>query len=116
MAYDVFVKRRVDEIEEQLLRYKDPIERLHVWFSFIKDFTMETHALMDAQYGELVQLCKMYVSTPDLTAREDIRRQVLVCSKEIEHLNMQLKRIPKIQSKLEKDITGAAPTGTDHDF
>lgn len=110
MSYDLFIKRRIDEIEENLLRYADPIERLHVWFSFIKDFTMETHALMDAQYGELVQLCKIYTATPDLVARSDIRKQVVACSQEIENLNSQLKRVPKIQSKLEKDLTGSPQT------
>jgi len=114
MAYDLFIKRRIDEIEEKLLRHTDQVERLHIWFSFIKDFTMETHTLLDAQYGELVQLCKVYVSTPDLVARSNIRKQVVGCSLEIENLNTQLKRIPKIQSKLEKDITGMSTTGIDH--
>jgi hypothetical protein len=114
VSYDLFVRRRVDEIEEQLLMYVDPVERLHVWFSFIKDFTMETHALMDAQYGELVQLCKIYTATPDLVARDEIRKQVIACSKEIENLNSQLKRIPRIQSKLERDITGSSPTGMEY--
>lgn len=112
--YDLFIKRRVDEIEEELLKYEDNIERLHIWFSFIKDFTMEAHALLDAQYGELVQLCKVYSSTPDLTARNAIRKQIVHCSLEIEHMNTQLKRIPKIQSKLEKDVTGTPAAGMDY--
>lgn len=112
MPYDLFIRRRIDEIEEKLLKYTDNIERLHVWFSFIKDFTMEAHALLDAQYGELVQLCKVYTATPDLTARSAIRKQVVQCGLEIDHLNNELKRIPRIQSKLEKDLTGT-PTGSD---
>ncbi len=113
MSYDLFIRRRVDEIEEKLLKYTDNIERLHIWFTFIKEFTMEAHALLDAQYGELVQLCKAYAGTPDLIARDDIRKQVSQCCLEIEHLNVQLKRIPKIQLKLEKDITGTS-AGTDY--
>ena len=114
MVYDLFIKRRIDEIEEKLLRYSDHVERLHVWFSFIKDFTMETHTLLDAQYGELVQLCKTYAATPDMVARNAMRAQVIDCSLEIENINIQLKRIPKIQSRLEKDITGLSVTGMDH--
>lgn len=104
MSYDIYLKRRVDEIEETLLKYTDPVERLHIWFAFIKDFTIEAHTLLDAQYGELVNTCKMYVSTPDLVAREDIRFQVVTIVREIDNLNTQLKRIPRLQSKLEKDI------------
>lgn len=104
MSYDLYLKRRVDEVEESLLKYTDPIERLHVWFTFIKDFTMEAHTLLDAQYGELVQTCKAYASNPDLVAREDLRVQVVFIVREIENLNTQLKRIPRLQSKLEKDV------------
>ena len=104
MSYDIYLKRRVDEIEESLLKYTDPVERLHIWFTFIKEFTIEAHTLLDAQYGELVNVCKTYVSTPDLVAREDIRFQVVTIVREIDNLNTQLKRIPRLQSKLEKDI------------
>jgi len=104
VSYDIFIKRRVDEIEESLLKYTDPVERLHVWLSFIKEFTMEAHSLLDAQYGELVQLCRAYAGTPDMVARSEFRRQVVACVREIDNLNIQLKRIPKLQSKLEKDI------------
>jgi hypothetical protein len=114
MVYDLFIKRRIDEIEEKLLKYTDNIERLHIWFVFIKDFTMEAHTLLDAQYGELVQLCKVYTATPDIIARNALRKQVIECSFEIECLNSQLKRIPKIQSKLERDITGMSPTGMEY--
>lgn len=114
MSYDLFIRRRVDEIEEKLLQYSDNVERLHVWFSFIKDFSMEAHALLDAQYTELVQLCKLYVATPDLVARSSLRKQVVLCGLEIENINVQLKRIPRIQSKLEKDITGSPTTGHDY--
>lgn len=114
MSYDLFIKRRIDEIEEKLLKYNDNVERLHLWFTFIKDFTMEAHALLDAQYGELVQLCKMYVATPDPLARNELRKQVVECGLEIEHINGQLKRIPRIQSKLEKDLTGSPTTGMDY--
>jgi hypothetical protein len=104
VSYDIFIKRRVDEIEESLLKYKDPVERLHIWFAFIKDFTMEAHTLLDAQYGELVQMCKAYSSTPDTVARDDLRSQVVMCVREIDNINSHLKRIPRLQSKLEKDI------------
>ena len=104
MSYDIYLRRRVDEIEESLLRYRDPIERLHVWFTFIKDFSMEAHTLLDAQYGELVQTCKTYVSTPDMIARSDLKTQVNAIVREIDNINTQLKRIPRLQSKLEKDI------------
>jgi len=108
MPYDLFIKRRVDEIEESLLEYTDPVEKLHIWFGFIKDFTTEAHALLDAQYGELVQLSKSYVSTPDMVARDNIRYQVVSCVQEINNVNSQLKRIPRIQGKLEKEILGEA--------
>ena len=104
VSYDIYVKRRVDEVEESLLKYMDPVERLHVWFVFIKDFTMEAHTLLDAQYGELVHMCKTYSSTPDMVAREDARGQVVAIVREIDNINTQLKRIPRLQSKLEKDI------------
>lgn len=109
MPYDIFIKRRVDEVEESLLKYTDPVERLHIWFVFIKDFTMEAHTLLDAQYGELVQTCKAYASTPDTVAREDLRSQVTSIVREIDNLNTQLKRIPRLQSKLEKDIIDGEP-------
>lgn len=114
MPYDLFIKRRVDEIEESLLEYEDPIERLHVWYTFIKDFTMEAHSLLDAQYGEMVQWCKIYAGTPDLAARRALRKQITSCGHEIENLNSQLKRIPKIQARLEKDVIGS--TDTDYDL
>lgn len=107
MSYDLLIKRRIDEIEEKLLKYADPIERLHVWFTFVKEFTGEAHSLLDAQYNELVQLCRVYAGTPDLAAREELRRQVNFCCKEIEVMNANLKRIPRLQSRLEKEITGS---------
>ena len=107
MSYDLFIQRRIDEIEEKLLGYVDPVERLHVWFTFISEFTPEAHRLLDTQYNEMVQLCKAYAATPDLVARESIRKQVYSCCKEIETINKNLKRIPRVQSKLEKEITGS---------
>lgn len=104
MSYDLFIKRRIDEIEEKLLCYADPIERLYVWFSFVKEFSGETHNLMDRQYTELVQLCSSYVNTPDMVARESIREQVAACSREIANFNEELKRVPKLQSQLEKAV------------
>ena len=111
MSYDIFIQRRIDEVEEKLLGFKDPVERLHVWFSFISEFTPEAHRLLDAQYSEMVQLCKVYSATPDMIARADIRKQVYACCKEIETINKNLKRIPRVQSKLEKDITGSVEAG-----
>ena len=107
MSYDIFIQRRIDEVEEKLLGYTDPIERLHVWFSFISEFTPEAHRLMDTQYSEMVQLCKMYAATPDEVARLGIRKQVHACCREIETINKNLKRIPRVQSRLEKEITGS---------
>lgn len=107
MSYDIFIQRRIDEVEEELLNYSDPIERMHVWFTFVSEFTPEAHKLMDAQYSEMVHLCRIYAFTPDEIAREDIRKQVLACCREIETINKNLKRIPRVQSRLEKEITGS---------
>jgi len=104
MACEVFVKRRLEEIEEKLLTYKDPVERMYVWFRFIKDFTQEAHTLFDSQYEEFVKLCEQYSLTPDPTARKDLKRQIRSCVKEINTINMLLKRVPRIQTRLERSI------------
>lgn len=107
MSYDIYAKRKIDEVEESLLLRQDDVEKLHVWFSFVKSFSMETHSLYEAQYMELIGLCKKYTETPDLLARKALKRQIVACSKEIENLNAQLKRLPRMQSKLERAILGS---------
>ena len=104
MSYNLYVKKQIDDIEERLLDVPDPIEQLNTWFSFIKEFSMETHVLFDKQYAELVSLTKLYTTTPDLVARGEIKKQISACAREIESFNVQFKRIPKIQSQLEKSI------------
>jgi len=104
MAFDILIQRRLEEIEEELLKYDDPIERMFIWFNFIKDFTQEAHFLFDKQYEEFVRLCTTYADTPDPTARKELRKQVRSCVKEINRFNQALKKIPKLQSQLEKEI------------
>ena len=104
MPYDIYAERRIDEIEERLTRYNDPIEKMYAWFTFIKDFTPESHVIYDKQYEEFVILCGKYTGTPDPTARQSIRQEIKACTNEIESLTKQLKRIPKIQSRLEKAV------------
>jgi hypothetical protein len=77
-----------------------------MWFMFIKDFSPETHSLLDMQYTELVQLSKTYVDTPDLVARQELSYQIKACAQEINNLSEQLKRIPALQNGLEKDVLG----------
>lgn len=105
MAYDLFIKRRIDEIEERLLTCGDSVERLHTWFSFVKTFSMESHTLYDMQYSELVALSKMYTETPDMVARKALKKQITSCIRELENLGSQMKRVPRIQSRLEQAIT-----------
>lgn len=104
MSYDLYIQRRIDEIEEKLLTKVDPIERLYLWFSFVKDFSPETHSLLDMQYTELVQLSQLYVNIPDPVARKELRRQIKSCVSEIENINEQLKRIPPLQGSLEHAV------------
>lgn len=106
MSLDIYAKRKIDEVEENLLVHRDDVERLHLWFSFAKSFSAESHSLYEAQYMELIGLCKKYTETPDPTARKGLKKQIVACSKEIENLNAQLKRLPRIQSKLEQAILG----------
>lgn len=107
MSLDIYAKRRIDEVEEDLLRHRDDVEKMHIWFTFAKSFTMESHSLYESQYMELISLCKKYAETPDPTARKAMKKQIVACSKEIENLNAQLKRLPKMQSKLEQAILGS---------
>ena len=104
MSYDIFIRRRLEEIEEKLTTYSDPIERLYIWFDFIKDFTPEAHTMFDKQYEELIKLCQQYTDTPDPVARKEIQSQVISCVTEINRFSHYMRQIPKIQSRLEKDV------------
>jgi len=104
VSYDIYIKRRIDEIEEKLIKYEDPIEKMYIWFTFVKDFTPESHAVFDKQYEEFILLCGKYIENPDPVAREEIRKQIKSCTDEIENLNSHLKRVPRIQHRLEKAV------------
>ena len=104
MSYDIYIQRRIDEIEERLTTYPDPVEKMYIWFAFIKDFTPESHVVFDKQYEEFILLCGKYVANPDPVAREAIRAQIKVCTLEIDNLSKHLKRIPRIQQRLEKTM------------
>ena len=104
MAYDIYIQRRIDEIEERLTKYVDPIEKMFLWFGFVKDFTPESHVVFDKQYEEFIVLCGKYIENPDPVARDEIRKQIKSCTKEIDNLNKHLKRVPRIQNRLEKAV------------
>ncbi len=104
MAYDVLIQRRLEEVEETLITYNDPIERMYIWFTFIRSFAEEAHTLFDKQYEEFVKLCAKYTETPDPTARKEMRKEIKHCVNEINKINALLKKIPRIQSRLEKAI------------
>jgi len=107
MSYDLLIQRRIEEIEEMLLGYEDPIEKLYVWFDFIRNFSKEAHGLFDCQYDEFIKLCEKYVKIPDPSARKAIREQIMACALEIDNFSNQMKKIPRIQAELEKALLRA---------
>jgi len=104
MSFDLYVQRRMEEIEEKLLTFSDPVERLYIWFMFIKDFSRESHTLFDEQYEEFIKLCEQYVQTPDPVARKELSKTIKTCAREIDNFNFQLRKIPKLQTNLERSL------------
>ena len=104
MVYDLLAKQRLVEMEAELNKTKDPVERIYLWFAFIRHFSVETQNSFNKHYEEFVQLCEDYVTTPDPLARREIRKTIKVVAVELQHLNDIMTRVSGIQRKLESDL------------
>jgi hypothetical protein len=104
MVYDLLAKQRLVEMETELNKTHDPVERIYLWFAFIRHFSIETQNSFNKHYEEFTQLCEDYVVTPDPIVRKDLRKQIKTVAVELQHLNDIMTRVSGIQRKLESDL------------
>ena len=105
MSTNLLAQQRLKEIESNLVKTSDTIERLYLWVSFIKNFSRETQKSYDEHYNEFAQLCENYVLTPDPGVRSTLRRQIKTVALELQHFNEIMMRVAQIQKRLETDLT-----------
>lgn len=104
MVYDLLAQQRLVEMESALCKTKDPVERIYMWFAFIRHFSVETQNSFNKHYDEFTQLCEDYVVTPDPVVRKDLRKQIKTVATELQRLNDIMTRVSGIQRKLEGDL------------